>query len=97
VVIAPLAGPVVDVIAMAKRNLSAGETIDGLGGFMTYGVCETTVETVRGRHLLMGLAEGCRLKRNVAKDAAITLDDVDVPNSLARSLRSEQDAIFPIA
>ena len=96
VVIDPLAGPVVDVVAVAKRNLQAGETIDGLGGFMTYGVCENTPIVAKERLLLMGLAEGCRLKRSVAKDAALTIDDIETPpESLARKLRAEQDLLFP--
>src|SRR6185436_15402897 len=39
-VIAPAAGPVVDVVATAKIDLKAGEAIDGLGGYKTYGLCE---------------------------------------------------------
>ena len=35
--LAPLAGPVCDVVTTAKRDLRAGEVLDGIGGFMTYG------------------------------------------------------------
>ncbi|HEX9852227.1 MAG TPA: SAF domain-containing protein [Woeseiaceae bacterium] len=94
VVIAPLAGPVVDVITIAKRDLKAGETIDGLGGYMTYGTCENS-EVARDENLLlMGLAEGARLKRDVAEDAPLTMDDVELPDSLPVKLRMQQDEMF---
>ena len=41
----PLAGPVVDVITRAKKNLKAGETLDGIGGFLTYGLAENSLKT----------------------------------------------------
>ena len=42
--------------------------------------------------LPMGLAEDCRLKRAVAKDQAITYDDVEMPSGrLCDQLRKEQD------
>jgi predicted homoserine dehydrogenase-like protein len=97
VVIAPLSAPVVDVVTIAKIDLKAGETLDGLGWYMTYGQCEN-YETVRAENLLpMGLAEGCRLKRDVAKDQVLTYDDVQLPTGTwAHKLRAEQDAYFPV-
>lgn len=93
--IAPIAGPEVDVVAIAKKDLRKGETIDGLGGFLTYGVCETAAKTREDRLLPMGLAEGCQLKESVTKDAVLTLDDVILPkDSLTVKLRKEQDAHF---
>jgi predicted homoserine dehydrogenase-like protein len=95
VIIAPLGAPVVDVVTTAKIDLKAGETLDGLGWYMTYGQCEN-YETVRAQNLLpMGLAEGCRLKRDVPKDQVLTYDDVELPtDTLAHKLRAEQDAYF---
>jgi predicted homoserine dehydrogenase-like protein len=86
--------PVVDVAAVAKRDLRAGETVDGLGGFMTYGVCENH-DVVRADSLLpIGLAEGAVLRRDVEKDAALRMADVDLPDTLVHRLRAEQDAMF---
>ncbi|TFZ06042.1 NAD(P)-dependent oxidoreductase [Ramlibacter henchirensis] len=77
--LSPLAGPLVEVVAAAKKDLRAGETIDGLGGYMTYGLAENS-STARAEDLLpIGLAEGCRLRRDVAKDAVLTFADVELP------------------
>lgn len=98
VVLAPIAGPVVDVITLAKTDLRAGETIDGIGYYMTYGQCENA-DVVKAQRLLpMGLAEGCRLKRDIPKDKALTYDDIELPEGrLCDRLRAEQDTYFASA
>ncbi|CAN5710952.1 NAD(P)-dependent oxidoreductase [soil metagenome] len=97
-VIAPKAGPVVDVVATAKIDLKAGETLDGLGWYMTYGQCETYAATRAEALLPMGIAEGARLVRDVPRDQVLTYGDVVLPEgSLACRLRAEQDALFPAA
>jgi predicted homoserine dehydrogenase-like protein len=76
---APLGAPCVEVVATAKTDLQAGRVIDGLGGYMTYGLGENAT-VARAQNLLpIGLAEGCTLRRAVAKDAALTFDDVELP------------------
>lgn len=94
-VLSPIAGPIVDVVATAKIDLKAGETIDGIGYYMTYGQCENS-EIVQGQNLLpMGLAEGCRLKHDIDKDQVLTYDDVELPpGRLSDKLRAEQTAYF---
>jgi predicted homoserine dehydrogenase-like protein len=75
----PLAGPLVEVVAAAKKDLAAGESIDCLGGYMTYGLAENS-GTARAEDLLpIGLAEGCTLRRAVAKDTVLTFADVELP------------------
>ena len=97
-VLAPIAGPVVDVVATAKVDLHAGETIDGIGRYMTYGQCENSDVTRAERLLPMGLAEGCRLVRDVPRDEVLTYDDVELPaGRLADELRAEQDARYATA
>lgn len=90
--VAPAAGPVCDVITIAKKNLVEGDIIDGIGGFACYGMIEN-YEISRTENLLpMGLAEDCRLKRAVPKDQAITYDDVEMPaERMCDRLRKEQD------
>lgn len=96
-VLAPIAGPVVDVVATAKIDLRAGTSIDGIGQYMTYGQCENSDVTRSDRLLPMGLAEGCRLLRDVAADAVLTYDDVELPvGRLADRLRAEQDLRFDV-
>jgi predicted homoserine dehydrogenase-like protein len=93
--IAPLDGPVVDVVAAAKTELREGSIIDGIGHFMTYGLCENADVAVAERLLPMGLAEGCRLRRNIAKDEVLTYDDVELPGGrLVDTLRAEQTDMF---
>ena len=91
--IAPLAGPFVDVVTAAKTDLEAGSELDGLGGYMSYGLAENADVVHAERLLPIGLAEGCRLTRDVAKDGVLTYDDVEFPaGRLAVRLRLEQDA-----
>jgi len=94
-VLSPLHGPLVDVVTTAKINLSAGETLDGIGCYMTYGQCETAAIAREQNLLPIGLAEGCRLQRDIQRDQVITYDDVDLPEGrLADQLRFEQNAHF---
>jgi predicted homoserine dehydrogenase-like protein len=94
--IAPLGGPVCDVITVAKRSLNAGEVLDGIGGFTSYGTLENTPVSRAESLLPMGLSEGCRLKREVARDQAITFADVEMPpGRLCDSLWKEQELLFP--
>jgi predicted homoserine dehydrogenase-like protein len=94
-VIQAQAGPKVEVITTAKRALSAGETIDDLGGYMTYGQCERYDVSARELLLPMGQAAGCRLKRSFVVDEPIGIDDVEFPQGRTIDrLRKEQDAIF---
>jgi predicted homoserine dehydrogenase-like protein len=94
-VVPPLAGPVVEVCAVAKRDLNAGEVLDDYGMYMTYGEAINANEMSERRYLPEGLVEGCRLKRDIKKDEVITYDDVDLaPNRLADQLRAEQYHYF---
>lgn len=91
----PIAGPVADVITIAKRELKAGETLDGIGGYLSYGTLDNADTAAEQNLLPMGLSEGCVLKRDLPMDAAITCDDVDVPKSrLSDKLRAQQNKLF---
>lgn len=92
---APLAGPLVEVVATAKRDLRRGETLDDFGHFMTYGQAENADVTHRDRLLPMGLAPQCRVLRDVSKDEVLTYDDVELPaDRLIDALRGEQEEMF---
>lgn len=87
----PLGGPVVEVCAVAKRDLRAGEVLDDYGMYMTYGEAVNADEMSSQRLLPEGLVQGCRLLRDIAKDAVISYDDVVLSgNRLADRLRAEQ-------
>ena len=95
--IAPLEGPRVDVIAVAKKDLRQGEVLDGLGFYMTYGVAENSAVVAKQKLLPIGLAEGCCLRRRISKDDAIKYDDIELPSGrLCDRLRSEQSEFFPV-
>jgi predicted homoserine dehydrogenase-like protein len=93
--IAPLGPPLVEVVAAAKVDLEAGQELDSLGGYLTYGLAENA-DVAAGECLLpIGLAEGCLLRRDVAKDEVLTHDDVEIPGGrLVDDLRAEQAAAF---
>jgi predicted homoserine dehydrogenase-like protein len=87
----PLAGPSVEVCAVAKRDLKTGEVLDEYGNYMTYGEACNVEEMSNGRYLPEGLVEFCRLKRDIPQDQVITYDDVELPaGRLADTLRAEQ-------
>jgi predicted homoserine dehydrogenase-like protein len=87
----PIAGPVVEVCAVAKRDLNAGEILDDYGMYMTYGEAVNAEEMRTKQYLPEGLVEGCTLRRSIEKDTVLTYSDVDLPaNRLADRLRAEQ-------
>lgn len=87
----PLEGPVVEVCAVAKRDLAADEVLDEYGMYTTYGEAVNTEEMSTMRYLPEGLVEGCKMKRAVAKDQVLTYDAVELPaGRLADRLRAEQ-------
>ncbi len=93
--VTPRGAPACDTITVAKRDLRAGEWLDGLGGFMCYGLIENH-EQVRTEGLLpMGLSSGCRLRRSVRRDEPLRYSDVEMPEGrLCDTLRQEQDRVF---
>jgi predicted homoserine dehydrogenase-like protein len=93
-VLAAADGIRVEVVTAAKTDLRAGQTLDGLGGFLTYGLAENA-PVARAEGLLpIGLAQGCTLARDVKKDSVLTFADVVVPEGrLIDKLRAEQDGI----
>jgi predicted homoserine dehydrogenase-like protein len=83
--------PTVEVVAAAKVDLRTGQKLDGIGCYTTYGLCENADVVADERLLPLGLAEGCRLVRDVPGDVVLTYDDVEAPEGrLADRLRAEQ-------
>lgn len=93
--LAPAGAPAVGVIAMAKKDLSPGETIEEFGGYHVYGVADNMEEIRRERLLPIGLSLGCSVRRRVAKDSPLCVDDVSrPPGRLIDSLYDEQERHF---
>ncbi|WP_407429035.1 NAD(P)H-dependent oxidoreductase [Arcticibacter sp.] len=93
--LSPLGAPCVEVVATAKTDLKAGDVIDGIGHYMTYGLCENADITEARDLLPLGVAEGCVLKKDIPKDQVITYDDVVLPEGrLIDQLRKEQKEYF---
>ena len=87
----PLGGPVVEVCAVAKRDLKACEVLDDYGMYMTYGEAVNADEMSNKRYLPEGLVEGCKLKRDLEKDTVLTYEDVELPpGRIADQLRAQQ-------
>src|SRR5262249_62392861 len=84
-----------DVVATAKRDLKAGETLDGEGGFCVWGR-QTPAEHSLERSLLpLGLAQNIRLTRDVAQGAPLTWNDVAYdPADSAVKVPREMEAAF---
>jgi predicted homoserine dehydrogenase-like protein len=70
-----------DAVAVAKRDLKAGEVLDGEGGFTVYGkACPAAVSAARA-HLPIGLAHRVRLRRDVARGEILGMADVELDES----------------
>ena len=72
------------VASVAKRDLKAGEMLDGEGGFCVWGKA-LPVERA-GNALPIGLAHGVALKADIAAGDVITLEDVDLGDDPALDL-----------
>jgi predicted homoserine dehydrogenase-like protein len=84
-----------DVVAVAKRNLKAGEILDGEGGFCVWGKQTPAERSLANGYLPLGLAQNVRLTRDIA--AGVPLYWVDVahdPNDVAVKVRREMESAF---
>jgi predicted homoserine dehydrogenase-like protein len=88
--IAPMGRPVAHTVTIAKRDLKAGDMLDGIGGFNQYGEVDAAA-SARGL-LPIGLADNVRLRRAVKKGEAIPEDAVELDESslLVKLWREQQ-------
>lgn len=94
--VVPRGGPVCEVVTVAKRNLKAGERLDGIGGFCSYGLVDNVAAARSAAALPIGLSEGCVLRRDVAKDDVLSFHDVESPpDRIVEALWLEQSARWP--
>ncbi len=84
--------PTAETVAVAKRDLKAGETIDALGGFTVYGMIESAADARDAEHLPLGLAPGGVVTKDVEMGQTLTYADVELDDeSIIRQLRRLQD------
>ena len=84
-----------DVVATAKRDLKAGEMLDGEGGFCVWGK-QTPADVSLAHELLpLGLAHNVKLKRDIAEGGGLKWADVAYdPNDAAVKVRREMESAF---
>ena len=84
-----------DVVATAKRNLKAGEILDGEGGFCVWGR-QTPADVSLDRDFLpLGLAHGVRLKHDIGDGQPVGWADVDYDaTDPAVTFRREMETAF---
>ncbi|WBU38085.1 NAD(P)H-dependent oxidoreductase [Homoserinibacter sp. YIM 151385] len=84
-----------DVVTTAKKDLKAGETLDGEGGYTVFGKLAPAATSLAGNALPLGLAHGAKLIRDVPKDRTVSWDDVEVDETqFATRIRRELEAEF---
>jgi predicted homoserine dehydrogenase-like protein len=84
-----------DVVAVPKRDLKAGETLDGEGGYMVYGRLMPARDSLTLGGLPIGLAHGVKLKKPITAGALLTWSDVAISeDSLAIRFRREMEKLF---
>jgi predicted homoserine dehydrogenase-like protein len=83
-----------DVVAVAKRDLRAGESLDGEGGDTVWGKLVPAEKSLALGALPIGLAHKVPLLRNVAEGVILRWADVTVPESPALSARREMERRF---
>ncbi len=86
-----------DVVATAKRDLKAGEMLDGEGGYTVWGKLLPASTSSRMGGLPLGLAHQVKLVRDVKKGQSLCWDDVAMDTQLpAYKIRREMEALFKV-
>ena len=84
-----------DVVATAKRDLAAGEMLDGEGGYTVWGKLLPAATSVKTGGLPLGLAHNVKLLRPVKKGQSLCWDDVAMDTTTpAWKLRREMETLF---
>ena len=84
-----------DAVVTAKRNLAAGETLDGEGGFTVYGKLLPARTSLEHGALPIGLAHGVTLRRAIGAGEIVGWDDIECDPTLeAVIVRREMEVRF---
>ncbi|WP_304264090.1 NAD(P)H-dependent oxidoreductase [Kallipyga massiliensis] len=89
-------GPVAETVCVAKKDLEAGEELDGIGGFCLRGLLESHEDLVKGDHVPLGIVAGqSKMARPVKAGQVLTREDVDLDTTTTiYKLRAQQDDAF---
>jgi len=79
---------IAEVIGHAKKDLSVGDKIDGIGGYCSYGVTYPIEDSKE--FVPLGLLEGAVVTKNIKKGEPISKTAVQLPDNLINSLRKLQ-------
>ena len=83
-----------DVVAIAKRALKAGESLDGEGGYTVWGKLVPASRSLSEGAVPIGLAHGIKLVRDVAAGRTVCWSDVAAVDSEAMRVRREMERRF---
>ncbi|MFC6354985.1 NAD(P)H-dependent oxidoreductase [Luethyella okanaganae] len=84
-----------DVVTTAKKDLRAGDTLDGEGGYTVFGKLAPAHVSLERNALPLGLAHGAKLIRDVPKDRTVSWADIDADGTLlAVQVRRELESEF---
>ncbi|PQF22274.1 NAD(P)H-dependent oxidoreductase [Enterococcus mundtii] len=94
--IVPMGAPISETVAVAKRDIKAGEKIDGIGGYCVRGVLETHADMKKNGNVPIGLVGGSSVaKRDIKDGAFLTVDDIELDESTTVfKIRRLQDETF---
>ena len=84
-----------DVAAYAKKDLKAGDRLDGEGGFCARGKLITSKKSKDEKILPLGLTDGAIVKKDINKDQSIRLNDVElnIPEDVVKARQYQYNLI----
>ena len=85
-----------DVVATAKKELKAGERLDGEGGYAVWGKLVSARHSLGIKGLPVALSHQVKLCRDVAKGSLLSWDDIEMTDALATAvdLRRESESLL---
>ncbi|WP_426428669.1 NAD(P)H-dependent oxidoreductase [Staphylococcus equorum] len=94
--IKPIAGPVSETVAKAKRDIKKGEDIDGIGGYSVRGEITSHENMKNSNAFPIGIiTKGTKATKDINKDEILTHDNTELnKDSVIYKLRQEQDEVF---
>jgi predicted homoserine dehydrogenase-like protein len=83
-----------DVVAVAKRTLKSGDSLDGEGGYTVWGKLVPASRSLAEGAVPIGLAHGIKLVRDVSPGQTVRWSDVAAVDSEAMRVRRDMERRF---